>query len=200
MTVETVGRVEPLGRMGLLALDASASSVEPMQPYLEVDTETGELLIDLLHQSDSMVPMRVWHGLNRRFDIAPHVNAALLTESINAGEIDGLVQRICTGTETVWDGSNHVARSDDDAAAASEELQAWLDGADELNGDAPGLWDAGEYHADSTDADLGITEATTDAELEQIAERLEREAEETDTLLAGTLEYLTERRDALRDA
>jgi hypothetical protein len=198
MMVETVGRVESLGRLDLLVPDYSASPVGEMEAYLELDTETADLEIGWTHQSDNAVPMRVWHGRDRRYSISSITDGEVLTERINAGEVDDLVQRICAGTETVWDGSNFVARVSHDAVAAEAELQAWLDGADEVDG-CGGVQEASEWLSSCTNAEVRVSSISTDADLEQIAARLEREADRVNTVLVDIIEELEARRQAARD-
>lgn len=198
MEVETVGRVDSLGRLDLLVPDRSASPVDAMEVYLELDTETGELEIGWTHQSDNAVPMRVRHGRDRRYAISAYANGETLTQRINEGEMDALVRRICAGTEIVWDGSNHIARVSDDAETAEAELQAWLDGADLLE-DSGGVTRAGDWLAGCTDDEIGVCATSTDADLERIAAKLEQEAEGANTVLVDILEELEARRQAARD-
>lgn len=186
-TVERVGRVAPMGRMDLLAVDPSASPMAPVGLYLEIDTETGEVSVGQSHQSDNAVPMRVWHGIDRRIHLSSLVDAEALTEGINAGEIDALVRRVCAGTETVWDGNNHVARCTPDVEDAEEALREWLEDLPELTG---GIWDAADWLQHDTAAHCGVTADSTDEDLERIAGEIEAEAAGEDALVVGVLEHL----------
>ena len=191
-------RIEPLDRLGLIKHDPSASPSAPMEVYLKLHTETGELHIEWQHQSDNMISMRTYHGFDRQYTINHLANGHLLTERINAGEIDDMLHRIHTGTKTVWNGCDHVVRLSIDAEIAEECLQDWLDNAEVLNGDAPGYWLAADWLAGISPADENITTDTTDTELDHIAARLTAEAAAMDAVVVNIRETLEEWRKKLQ--
>lgn len=196
--VAQLKRVSPLGRLDLIRLDASANPPAAMSPYLAVDTRDGSLAIGFRHQCDNAVPMNVWHRIVRRLEIPCSADGEDLTTAINAGEIDALIGRIVMGSAVVWDGSNHVGNSNEDAANALKELQTWLD--DFGGAITGGLWDAADWLQMSTAADLGITATTTDAQLNAIEARLDDEAQGEDVVLYRTYETLERLRQELRNA
>lgn len=170
---------------------------QPQGAYVELDCETGALSADWNGEIGNAVPARVWHGHTRRWTIP-----ALKARAANAllDEIEPLAQRVCDGYSSEWDGSNHVARFDDDAAAALEEIHALCDGAD--SEDAVSVWDAADWYAgigsrDTQRAALGITGATTDEELAAIVAREEADAEASCDAdgVEGIADYLERLRD-----
>lgn len=193
-------RVKPeTDRLAWICPDPSANPPVPLQHYLALDTRDGSLFVGWSYQSDNAVPMGVWHGIVRRYNLPTATNAEALTKAINKGEFDGLFDRICKGTEVVWNGNNHVARSTDDVVAAEEELLEEL-ATYTLAPDTGGLWDAADWlqYIDIA-AEYGITSDTTDEELEEIAERIEAEARSDGAVVYRTLETLEDARRELDD-
>lgn len=189
-------RIAPLEPTDLIELDRSAGCVAPKKQIFCLDTETGEAWITSRRQSDTAVPMRVWHGFIREWEIPVTADAKALSEAINAGQLDALLTRIIEGSETVWDGNNHVRRYGEDAAQAAEEVEKWFQGWEgTLEG---GLWDSGDWFGDYPPEE--VTADSTDDELDALAKRLEEEAEREGVVLAYTREYLAGLREQLRNA
>ena len=141
--------------------------------------------------------MDVWHGLIRRYPIPALVNAVHLTEDINAGAFDRLLDQIARGHTVEWDGHNWVGGLTQDAEDAELDIVARLEGYEDPS--LGGLWDASDWLYDSRH-DLGITPTSTDAELQAIASKLEGEALNENVRLYGTLEALEYFRQELIDA
>lgn len=180
-------------RIEYIHADPSSQVLQPMAAYLELDLETHDLDVCLYHQVDG-VPMRVWHGITRRYRLPESIDAIELTEAINNGEFDDLFDAILDGAEVYWDGSNWKGTLSDAGYAAEDDLHTRLQ--DYVCYDIGGLWDAG-YWLDATSGDLGITPDTPDCELEELAAKLEDDAESVCVRLWGTLDYLETLRDLL---
>jgi len=99
------------------------------------------------------------------------------------------MERICDGYESVWDGSNHVARFSTEATGVIESVEDLcyrvLEWADELC-----VWDAGDYLDSCSAEDLGLSAETTDEELEAIEQDLFAEAAGEGYHVVGIYEVL----------
>ncbi len=176
--------------------------------YVELDCRTGRLECESNPEIGNAVPFAVHHGHVIRWSIT-----ALKAEAANKllKKIAPLAQRVCDGYRSAWDGNNKVAHLDDDASAASEDIDALCDAnrgdpSAELN-----VWQAADWYAASergsdTEArrasmgrDLGITARTSDAQLVRISriELANAQSEGVDDL-ENIDEYLESVRAALR--
>lgn len=165
--------------------------------HIELDLRDGELTADYDGEIGNAVPMTVWHGIVRRWGIP-----CLTAEAANTlmREIAPLAQRVLDGASIEWDGNNNVGRLTDDAQAAEEELLGLLAGDVELTTvceeEASDWWSEGGLPED-------LTADTTDEELAAIVEREEQDATtmqaDVYTVLTGAEEYLTARREEMRD-
>jgi hypothetical protein len=165
----------------------------PQNCYIALDTETGEMSAESNPEIGNAVPMRVWHGIIRRYSI-PILIADVANDLM--GEIAPLAKRVCEGTETIWDGSNHIARMNDDAVAAEEEIEQAISdvNADEDTGIS--FYDASDW----LDAIKSETEGKTDKQLAEMAEEYEAEAKSQNTVLNGdVLEILNGWRNEARE-
>lgn len=183
-------------RIDYVHADPSSQTLQPMTAYLELDLETHDLEVCLYHQIDG-VPMRVWHGITRRYHLPESIDAVALTEAINSGEFDGLFDAILDGSDVYWDGSNWKGTLTDAGYAAEDELRDKLQ--DYIDYDIGGLWDAGDWLQFNSAEDLGVSSDTPDYELEELATKLESDAESVCVRLWGTLDYLETLRDLLRE-
>lgn len=175
----------------------------PQGCYVELDCRTGELSAATNAELGSAVPSAVWHGHCVRWPILPL--KALAAERL-LQELAPLAQRVVDGYECVWDGSNHVAHRTHDAREAIQEITGVCGARSEDEESCLRVWDAGDWlHAIGSRADqrqvLGVTAATTDAELEALAESLKGDAAaEGVDVLEGVQRYLEGlRKDALAD-
>lgn len=144
--------------------------------HIELDCSKRTLEAESNPEIGNAVPERVWHGHIQRFGI-PALRATAANELMH--EIAPLAARVCDGYEEHWDGSNNVARFDDDAEAALEEIRSLCErewGEDDLLH----VWDAEDWFGCQSDdlniKDLGITADTTDEQLAAIDEQMTGEA------------------------
>jgi hypothetical protein len=174
----------------------------PQDCYIELDCRTGALSADWDGEIGSAMPVDVWHGHRQRWGIP-----ALRPDAANAliAEIAPLAQRVCDGYEEHWDGSNHVARFDTDAQEAIDAIDTLCERAGEEPTEQVQVWDASDWLGGIGDRDaqrrsLGITAATTDAQLAEIEARLVDEAHGEDVdEIDGLDRYLASLRDEARD-
>lgn len=160
-----------------------------------LDTETGELWAEADEIIGGGAPENVWHGIVRRWRISEPLKAdaanALLEEIAPAAE------RIYYDSERVFDGHNQVCRMGEDALEAKDEIEATIRAHEPWSEyERVNIWDACDWFAPCSDSELGISAATTDAQLSEIVKREEERASEDGVdALEGTEEYLTSRRD-----
>jgi hypothetical protein len=172
---------------------------EAQDCYVELDCRVGALHADWNAEIGNSVPMAVWWGYAKRWAIA-RLRPAAADELLV--RITPFAQRVGDGFGTKWDGQNTVATYSADADDAMEEIERLCNETRD-DPDYDGLlvvWDAGEwYDAGGTDH-LGVTIATTDAELETIEERERAEAlHEGVDVLHGLTRLLEELREEARE-
>lgn len=82
--------------------------LKPQDAYLEI-REDGTILCESNPEIGNGVPVRVWHGLDKRFSVSPYLSAQQIRWLI--AQVRPHAQKYLNETEIVWDGSNHVRRS-----------------------------------------------------------------------------------------
>lgn len=96
---------------------------QPQPAYIELDCRgEGELLADWNGEIGNAIPMYCWNNLAVRWGIPSETSGVSLTELFQNEEFLTLCQRVLSGFEEVWDGSNYVGRYTDDATDAIEEI------------------------------------------------------------------------------
>lgn len=166
------------------------TSAQPVAIYL--DCATGELGARYSPEIGQCVPSREWHGHVQAWTIP-----TLKARAANAllGEIAPLAQRVCDGYTRAWNGSNHVADFDEDAAAALDAIEALCD-ASGGEGDELEAWDACDWLGPVARSDegrcsvLGISAETDDAALAAIESNLADEAAADGIVVDGLGRYL----------
>lgn len=117
-----------------------------------------------------------------------------------------LCERIAEGFEVAWSGCSKVGQYTSDAEAAIDAVRDLCDGEHGRDSDAEvHVWDAADWLGGigsdaSQRAELGITAATTDEELDAIGLRVEDEATcEGVDVIEGLDRYLKALRDGARE-
>jgi len=166
----------------------------PQGAYIELDTGTGEISAEYNPEIGNAVPMRVWNGITIRYGIP-----LLTDEAANSlmEELQPLLERVYAGTETVWNGNNHVGRMDEDAAAAHGEIEQTLermgqDEEDTVSDGCDGNWEYELLRA--------VTAESTDAQIAQEASDAVAEADSGNVLLDedSLVSAMKERRHELK--
>ncbi len=164
---------------------------KPQDCYVDLDLKNETLTADWNGEIGNAVPMDVYHGHTRRYSIP-----CLVMDAANdlLDEIAPLAERVIAGYESWWNGNNHIAKLDDDAQAAEDEINKICNetyvSADENN--TVRMWDAEEW-LDNIKSD---TAGKTDEELEKMAEEYEGEAESENIHLdSDVLDILKKWRD-----
>jgi hypothetical protein len=163
---------------------------------LTLDLESGELTAEYNPEIGNAKPMREYNGLVLSWPI-PTLTAAAANKLID--EVTEAAQRILDGASVEWDGNNWVGRLDDDAETAAGRLEFAVAEAEPI--DCVGELDAADWFSEG-DLPDGLTAEATDEQLAAITEEQQQAASEAMgdgyTVLMGTLEFLTARREELR--
>jgi len=144
---------------------------------------------------DNATPVEEANGLVIVYVLDHRPDQGAARSYLESQEAVALVERIHAGNETTWDGHNTVGTLTVDAEAAIQEL---LDALAALPESKVALWTAGDWVGNTNDAEIGIGALTTDAEIAALVEKLETDARAENIILAGTEEYLVERRRLAR--
>lgn len=154
---------------------------EPQDTYIELDTQSETLSATHNAEIGNAIPFSVHCGLDRRYRI-PILTADAVNRVMH--QIAPLADRVIAGTEIVWDDNNTVARLDDDALAAEEEIEKFLGLSTQDGGwdsgpnqgfpesDLVAVWDIDGVVNGEEVAEYGITADTTDARLEEIRQEI----------------------------
>lgn len=148
--------------------------------------------------NDNATPMREWNRLELTMQLRHEPpDGDDLRRFLESEEGQDLLSRVIAGHEEVWNGNNWVGTQDADSRAAWEELEREIE---YLPRSRVSSWFVNDWLDVTTDKELGISAATTDEELEQIAEQIESDAKSDDIyLLDSVLDYIKESRDILRE-
>ena len=92
---------------------------DPQRAYIELDVRTLRLSARYNGEIGTAVPMDVYYGYRKRWEI-PILTGAAATELMLS--IVPLATRIVAGYTKIWNGNNYVARYTDDAHTAIEEI------------------------------------------------------------------------------
>ena len=158
--------------------------------YVSLDCRNEVLTASYNAEIGNAVPFAVWHGHVQRWGI-PLLTVDRCNELLQ--EIAPLAERVIAGYESIWDGNNNVARFDDDAREAINEIDHLTDESrfDESNVEE---WDVEDWlqYADKPTAD------TTDEELAEMVN--DAEPNEENIIIHGDIEeYLEKIRDEARE-
>jgi hypothetical protein len=139
--------------------------------------------------------MSEYHKLELSYGLDIYPDETEAREYLEGCEAQELLDRICEGHDTRWDGHNMVGTLNDDAQAAVEELLAALNDLPESDWE---MWGVDDWL--QNDNFGWLTAATTDDELAAKAKEIEAIAESDHINLNGSvLDYLTDKRNELRE-
>lgn len=135
--------------------------------HVELDLRDGQLLTEYDGEpGGGSVPMDVYHGFRRRYDI-PVVVGSVANELLH--EIAPLAERILDDSDVHWDGSNHVAELGEDARDAEEKILDLTSKDRFSNSDLVIAWPVTEVVDEDLD-EYGFNADTSDKRLEEIAD------------------------------
>lgn len=162
--------------------------------YIELDCKTGVLTACYNSEIGTTIPFSVYHGHDIRWSIP-----CLIADTANEllAEIAPQSQTILDGYTSEWDGHNHVAHFTTDAQEAKDTIERLCYNYDGTN-ECVQIIDAGDYFYE-VHPELGLTADIDDESLESIAALQDSEALVEGYVLDGTIEWLTEKREALKN-
>ena len=141
------------------------SEFQPQPAFIRMD-EDGE--IDAwVNGNINGTPMSVWHGRTLTWRVPSNVRGDALLAFVQ--EHHPLFERVYLGHEVDWDGNNHVGKLDEDAQAASEEIEKATEALHDESIDVCSMeeWMHAEGNnklRDLWDADQSLEEAAQEAE------------------------------------
>lgn len=179
---------------------------EPQDAFIELDCENREAYAKWTGEIGNAVPARVWHGHNRRYEVDNTLSGVAIADLLESDKFQALAQRVCDGYDSVWDGNNYVARLNDDAEEAEDQLKEFL--SPDLDFPANDCWDFEDWielskfsHDDHITLDgFGtITENSSNEELTDMAAAINVDAiANQQVFTSNPLDTLKAWRDELR--
>ena len=180
--------------------------------YLRADWSDGSLDFVERRRGD-VVSAAEWYGHLEAFSV-PVQGVTVRDWGLLQAALAPLVARVMAGYESVWNGSNRVARFSGDAETAREEIRTTID---DWRYDEVWVWQACDWleagllwrdemgrqccHVAAVSVacdDWVVTPETTEEQLAEIEKRLES-AVDADTVVLGIGDCLKAMRDELRD-
>lgn len=90
--------------------------------YIALDAEHANAWADYNAEIGNAIPLTVHHGHVTRWEIRNDLDAGAINSILR--DCATLFARIVAGYESVWDGSNNVARYSPDARAAMDDVES----------------------------------------------------------------------------
>ncbi len=197
--------VADIGRLDLIEVDPyRRDPVTPAAVRLLIEPERRHAELGTYSPGQG-VRMDIWEGKTLAIPTYSKygrpVDGPAIVEWLRGPKGQSLLGRICDGHYMQYMGSNYRGRLTDDAQAALDDLGRWLSDAPALDGEFAGLWDADDWLGAMWCQlrSYGISDATTDEQLAEIATRINDEAASENAVLIGTLGYLRWYRNELRE-
>lgn len=150
--------------------------------YVELD-EDGNVSADYSGEIGNAVPMTVWHRRTLRWSVSNQVRGDELADLLESDEVVALLERVYLGHTVEWDGNNHTGSLDDDARAASDELDTIFGEAPNSGNDGSGVWDAGEWLDGA-----GLLGSWSGKPLDEAVSEIQEQAESDSVYLDGDVE------------
>lgn len=189
-------RVEILDdKLALCYPDPTREKLVALMPYLEFDVKTNALRFGFMKALPFTFRVMCFDHVCR-FYMDPLTDAQALTQYINDGRLDDLLDVIVSGTHTEVQGSSVKVHQTEEAYAASDAVLTVIDAF--IMKDATGLVYASDWLKDADVVnEYGLSGELSDKELGAIAKRIEGNARQQTAVLVGTLDYLKGIRDGL---
>jgi len=172
------------------------------QPCMIVlDLRDGTFTAEYNAEIGGSVSALVYHGIIRTYSI-PEFTTAKANKVLR--ELAEDAQKLLNGGSIEWDGHNNVGMLTAEAQEAEDRISSHLEQLCEYTEsfDLVGEMDAADYWSNG-ELPEGLTDTTTDAELEAMVEAAETEVRGCDpfgyTILVDAEEYLTDRREEMRE-
>ena len=173
-----------------------SGQVNPQPAHIEINPEQQGMVAEFNPEIGNAVPMNVWHGRAYRVSISPYYTGKQVAEILENVDFQNMAQRVFDGYSCAYDGSNHNGRLTDDAKAALEEMERFLQEMDQyLNVSDSGV---SVYAPEDWFSELPDLAGKSDDELSTIADQFRTEAESDNVCIDGDiLRFLKDRRDGI---
>lgn len=125
--------------------------------------------------------MDIWHGRHVTVQMPSPCTSDLVAVFVKENEDE--IAEVASGIKIVWDGSNSVGQMTDETLDA---LQALRSEAEMLEPDVS-IWEASDWLANN---DLGVSDDSTDAQIEALTATLYEDAERDGVVVRGLEKYL----------
>ena len=158
--------------------------------YIRID-EDGDVGFGIrtVYGHHEGVPARIWHGVDRRYDMSgnPDIDD-LRADLAENGAIAVLIDRIKAGHTVKWNGSNYVGHLSVDASDAAEDLARLVENYPQSDRTAwdctEWLW-AGKSSARTVLDEIGLTHESADWRINEVADELADTARQDRVVLTG---------------
>jgi hypothetical protein len=169
--------------------------------YVEMN-EDGVISADYNAEIGGAVTFDFFHSRTLSWGVAACVRGDALADLLESAEMRALFERVHAGHSVEWDGNNNVGHLDDDARAASDELEAELTALGEDEGAMGAVWEVGQWLENSAFDDIwepgkSLAEAVTSVEESAEADSVELDGDVSSYLL-DRAERANERDDCYR--
>ncbi|SDP60446.1 hypothetical protein SAMN04487905_1069 [Actinopolyspora xinjiangensis] len=172
----------------------------PQPIELCLDLEDGTFWFRVNPEIGRSMPARHWHGLVQRWEVP----APLTPNGANA-YLDELVddaQAILNDSTVYWDGSNRVGSVGPEGQEADERIEAELGDERDIPEDrVVRTVEASDAYIECASEVLhstGLTAATSDEQLDRMADDLEAEAASEGMVIRSVVDWLREQRAEMR--
>lgn len=169
---------------------------EAQQVFIELDPSEGSVTMRHSELIGGGLSIATANGLIREYAVRGIPTAERANEIME--ELLPLFERVCTGFESRWDGSNWVGQLSADAEEAEEEINSFLNALQEGHIEEGYIeeHDVDDWLQSIDDKELGIAGDSSDEKLREIASATEDDADALGVVLRGDLmEYLQRRRE-----
>jgi hypothetical protein len=195
MTMTTTLKIDNL-RDEIAPLYCRYSGQTNAQPaYVEMDDD-GIIAADYSGEIGGGVSFDVFHSRTLRWGVAERVRGDALADLLESDEMRVLFERVYNGHSIEWDGNNNVGHLDDDARAASDEIEVALTALGEDESAMGVVWDVDQWLEYSAFDDIWDPGKS----LDEAVAAVEKSAEEEGIELDGNVEkYLLDRAERAND-
>lgn len=196
--------------------------------HLRYDPQRRRVALRTTHPDITGTPEAVWNNRIRTYTVGVQqgiVDARSVTEFLESGTAQSLLQRIADGFSIVWDGRDRVGSLTKDAHRAECRLTALMrvntpypidlfwDEVDTVEESArvargevaidtypnSGFWKAGVWLESCTDEELGVRPDMSEAEITAVADELYEEARDEGQIIRGIRQEITDRIEEMRE-
>jgi hypothetical protein len=141
----------------------------------------------------------LYYGHEIKIELAANIDADALDALLETDKIKNAFARVVAGYTQKYDGRRYMPVFNADAETATTEIQTLIENCDTLQSEIAGAWSAGDWFSNISASEIGITEKTTDDEIEKITENLisEAEGELVKLSFADVMNWCLERRPSV---